>query len=192
MKKAILFSGVNPGGDLKKSMIMEKLEESGRSTLFKSEAAKFGIDTMLAVGLLEEGMYEEAEKRARDAMAIGQQTGDADNIYTAYAEGILGDVLYKMGNVAEAADHYRSALHKYERHYRSSSGPEAVQLFGAAQVMSWTLLKEGKYKEAITSCSTTLGLAERILGLNSPDVAICMFNLGTAFLNSGDTGPRAE
>mmetsp|Transcript_19674 Transcript_19674/g.19769 ORF Transcript_19674/g.19769 Transcript_19674/m.19769 type:complete len:358 (+) Transcript_19674:71-1144(+) len=202
-QKSFSFSGFNKVPHLRskedgsksvsdQQLIKDKLEDFTKSSLYKSDAAKFGIDTVLAVGLLEEGLYEEAAERAKKAMELGEHTGEPDNVYTAYAEGILGDILYKSGSVEEAADHYRSALRIYERHYRSSSGPEAIQMLGASQMISWKLLGDRKYKEAIDACSTALGLAETLLGPTSPDVATCLFNLGTAYLNCGDTGTRTE
>jgi tetratricopeptide (TPR) repeat protein len=65
-------------------------------------------------------------------------------------------------------------------------------LLAVADMVSWSLLNEGKYKEAITACSTALGITERMLGPESPEMGTCMFNLATAYLNLGDIGPRSE
>lgn len=193
--KSVLYNTKIEGFDQKnrkENFVEETVGEIGKSSLYISEATKFGIDTVLAVGLLQEGQYDEAEKLARDAMLIGEHTGESDNVYFAYAEGILGDILLKKGSFQEAAEHYHSALKVYERHYRSSTGPEAVQMLAAAMMAGWTLLSDERYKDAIIGCSTALGMAEKMLGPNSPDVATCLFNLGTAYYNTGDIGPRPE
>ena len=53
-------------------------------------------------------------------MEAARHRNEANNIYGAYAEGILGDALFKMGMYEEAAMRYKSALKAYERHSRSS------------------------------------------------------------------------
>lgn len=56
--------------------------------------------------------------------------------------GVLGDAYYKHGEFETAANHYHSALKSYERHYRSETGPESLELVGATQLVAWNLLSE--------------------------------------------------
>ena len=110
----------------------------------------------------------------------------------AYAQGILADALYGEGSYQEAAEAYRGALQTYERHYRSKTGPEAVEMVGAMQLIAWTMLSGKDYEEAISACSTALGMTERLLGPNSTDVAASMVNLATAYINRGHGGIPSE
>lgn len=104
---------------------------------------------------------------------------------SAYAQGILGDALYKEGAFKEAAEHYHDALRAYERHYRTLNGPESVELAGAAQIIAWDKLKSGKFEDATVACETALGLTQRLLGVDSTDAALSMVNLATAYMNTG-------
>lgn len=92
----------------------------------------------------------------------------------------------------EAAEAYRGALQTYERHYRSNTGPEAVEMVGAVQLIAWTMLSGKEYDEAIGACQTALGMTERLLGPNSTDVAASMVNLATAYINTGHGGIASE
>jgi len=63
-------------------------------------------------------------------------------IHHAFAQGIRGDANYKQGRFQAAADHYHEALKAYERHYRSDTGPESIELVGATQLVAWNLLNQ--------------------------------------------------
>ena len=111
---------------------------------------------------------------------------------SAYAQGILGDALFKEGAFKEAAEQYHDALRVYERHYRSRNGPESVELAGAAQIIAWDKLKRGNFEEATAACETALGLTQRLLGVNSTDAAISMVNLASAYMNTGTFSRSVE
>jgi tetratricopeptide (TPR) repeat protein len=67
---------------------------------------------------------EDAKSLAELAMETAKHRKEDDNVYAAYAEGVLANVLAQQGDFEEAARHYKSALNLYERHYSSSSGPQ--------------------------------------------------------------------
>eukprot|EP01035_Chromulina_nebulosa_P019424 gene19424-25302_t len=138
------------------------------------------------------GNYARAEELALKARQIAKHTGEENNIYAAYAEGIQADALYHIGYYKEAADHYSHALKIYERHSRSSRGPEAVELVGATQLVAWSLLSQKKYKEAVGACSAALVMTETLLGPYAPDVAASLVNLATAYTHSGNIGNEVE
>ena len=85
--------------------------------------SNFGISTALAEEHIMLGNYEDAKKLANEAIAIGSHTHQINNVYAAYAEGILADALFKEGNFEEAALKYRDALKAYEHHFQSTTGP---------------------------------------------------------------------
>jgi tetratricopeptide (TPR) repeat protein len=123
---------------------------------------------------------------------MADHTREPDNIYSAYAEGILADALYGQGKFKEAAEHFKAALKTYERHYRSNSGPEAVELVGAMQIVAWNALSKKDYDEALVACQTALGMTEKLMGPNNADVAACMVNLAIARLHNRDAGEGTE
>lgn len=141
---------------------------------------------------IELGNHADAERLSKEAMEISKHTGEDNNIYAAYAEGILADSLYHMGSYKEAAEHYHSALKTYERHSKSSHGPEAIELVGAVQLVAWSLLSSRKYEEAKGACSAALAMTEKLTGPMSIDVGASLLNLAIANMHTGDLGPRTE
>ena len=109
---------------------------------------------------------EEAGEKAKEAMeAATAHTKGQDNVYQAYAEGILGEVQFAEGNYKEAALHFHNALGNYERHERTSTGPESVMLVAATQLVSWmSLAKNESSIEAQIFARTALAMTERLLG----------------------------
>lgn len=154
--------------------------------MFASEVSTFGISTALAEQHTQLGNFEDAKKLATEAKLIGEHTGQIDNIYAAYAEGILAEALYREGNYRESADKYRDALRIYERHYQVARGPEDVALTGAMEVLAWTLLSRKDFAAAKQACSTALGMASKLLGGNSIQTATNLANLGVALMNLGE------
>ncbi len=139
------------------------------------------------------GNYEEAKKRAKEAIEIGDHTGKANNIYAAYAQGILADALYAEGDYPGAAYQYRGALRAYEHHFVASNGPEAVELLGSLELVAWTLLSKREFEEAKVACATALGMSQQLLGPTHRTVAMNMLNLAESYMNTGDVsrGPEA-
>ena len=143
-------------------------------------------------------------------MLLADHSKQVNNIYSAYATGILADALYAEGKYKNAADSYKQAFEAYKRHYRSDTGksniiiiiiiiiiimnigPETVELMGALQLISWVLLTKRDYDEALIACQNALGLTEKLLGPKDLDVASSMVNLATAYVNKGDLGSEPE
>ena len=107
------------------------------------------------------------------------------NIYVAYAEGILGDILFSEGHYKEAASKFKSALNSYEAHYKISNGPEEIEMIGASQLISWYFMNNKEYDLAAKTIARELGEIVRVAGINSPDAADAMLRLGSAHLNNG-------
>ena len=113
-------------------------------------------------------------------------SGQGDNIYAAYAEGIMAEALYQEGNYRESADKYRDALRTYERHYQVARGPEDVELVSSMQILAWTLLSRKDFAAAKHACATALGLSSKLLGNNSIQTATNLANLGISLMNLGE------
>lgn len=128
---------------------------------------------------------EDSERMARNAIASAEKSREANNIYTAYAQGLLADALLDEGRHAEAAVTYSEALRAYERHYRSTTSPDAVELAGATQLLAWSLVKDAKFTEAAMVSSEALTLSLTLFGPDSLEVAGSMANLATARMLSG-------
>jgi len=62
-------------------------------------------------------------------MEIAKHTGEENNIYAAYAEGILADCLYHKGSYKEAAEHYHAALKTYERQNKALKLLNLLELY---------------------------------------------------------------
>lgn len=126
-------------------------------------------------------------------MTTAAHTKQQDNIYQAYAEGILGDILYAEEHYKDAADHYGKALKTYESHVKSATGPESIVLVAAVQLISYVALNNPEHDLLIQySCRRALAMTEKLLGPESTDTADCMFNLATANMIKNDTGRGTE
>jgi len=166
-------------------LIHERLDHVARSSLISFNASKFGIKLALAQELRDLGDFPEAEKKAKEAIEIASQAKESNNIYAAYAEGILGEIFLSEGHYKEAALKFKSALKSYESHYKSSNGPEEVEMIGASQLISWYFMTNKQYDLAAKAITQELGVIERVTGLNSSDAAEAMLRLGSAHLNNG-------
>lgn len=195
IKEINMLDTENPDGDHSSHFphtLHEHLDKVDTSSLVESEVCDYGIMTALAEEHIALGNYDEAMKLAKNAIATADHTREMNNVYAAYAEGIWGDALYSKGEYRASADHYHGALKSYERHYRSNSGPEAVELVGAINLAAWNLLSKKDYEDATAAWSTALGMTERLLGPQNTDVAGCMTNLAISHMNMGDLGAAPE
>ena len=172
--------------------VKEHPETSPPSSLFVSDVSTYGISTALAEEYISLGNFDEAIKRAKEAIAIAKHTNEPNNIYSAYAEGIWADALHAKGEYQESADHYKRALKVYEKHYRSVSSPDVVEKVGATELVAWKYLSDGDYTNALVAWSSALGLNELLLGSNNNEVAGCMKNVALCHMNTGNIGPVPE
>ena len=131
------ISPFGESGEEFEEVVKEKSNHIELSGLLASDASDWGIKTALAEEHISLGNYDEAVKLAREAMALADHVRQPDSVYHAFAEGILGDAYYKSKDFQSAANRYHSALKAYERHYRSESGPESIELMGATQLVAW-------------------------------------------------------
>jgi hypothetical protein len=59
-------------------------------------------------------------------MLLADHSKQVNNIYSAYATGILADALYAEGKYKNAAESYKEAFEAYKRHYRSDTGKSDI------------------------------------------------------------------
>jgi tetratricopeptide (TPR) repeat protein len=64
------------------------------------------------------------------AIAAAAETKEVDNIYAAFAKGILASAYYAEERYEEAANEYREALKAYEQHYSGETTPDIVEQAG--------------------------------------------------------------
>jgi len=170
----------------------DRLTRPPPSTLYKSEAMSYGVSLTLAEEylLLNEDL-EDARELAEVALKTAEHSKEDDNIYAAYAEGVLADILLRQGLYLDAAHLFKGALRRYESHFMTTTGPQAVETVAATQLISWSHLAERNYEEAVSSCTAALGMTRKLLG-ESADTAGAAFNLATALLNNGQLDKRTE
>lgn len=51
-----------------------------------------------------------------------------------------------MASYQESAEHYANALTTYEKHYRDTKSPEAIENIGASHLIAHNLLKEKNFE----------------------------------------------
>ena len=118
------------------------------------------------------------------AIEIALQSKEPNNIYVAYAEGLLGEIFFSKGKFQEAALTFKRALQAYEKHYGGSNDPREVQAAGASQLVCWYLLHSRQFGLAVKAGEQELQAIQQLGGMNS-DAADAMLRLATAHLNNG-------
>ena len=174
-------------------ILEENTNEILPSSLYKSDCITYGVSLALAEEymILNENM-DDALELAQMSLKAAENRGESDSVYVAYAEGLIGEILYRMGNVTESVFHFRKGLQLYESHTSSSTSPQALETVSATQLISWAQLAEKDYEGALGSCSMALAMTERLMGENATDVAGCCYNLGTAYLNTYQPDVKTE
>ena len=175
-----------------KITIFEKNNDLEGSTLLKDDISTYGVCTALATEHLALGNLKEAELLAEVAIETIKAEGVTDNIYQAYAEGILGDVLFAEGDFEDAAEHYHMALKTYEHHMQSKTSPESVMIVAATQLISWQSLAQNNSQIMQETCRKALSMTEKLLGPDDPNTAVCMLNLALANMQMGNLGKGTE
>lgn len=124
-------------------------------------------------------------------MEIASHTNESNNIYRAFAEGILGDAFLGEGNYQTAANHFRKALKVYENRYMSSSGPQALEMMGSLQMAAKLYLNESEYQNTKRSYAEFLNV-RNIQDPDELDLALYLIVLGASYLDAGDLSTLTE
>ena len=162
------------------------------STLLKNEAAIYGVLTAISEQYLQMGAPDLALSSAFDAISVARHSNEENNVYYAYAEGLLAQAYEEKKEFELAAEHYKKALVIYEKHYSGQNDPIELESVGYYQLISWFLLSQGRYQEAMTACRMALSAMEAMLGQDHVDTAATMVNLAAAHINTGDLGTVPE
>lgn len=131
--RPMMTSGVMGESSASLPRIRERLREHPKlSSMFRSEVANYGLCTALAEEKLSFNDIEDAKAMARRAIEAAERTKEPDNVYAAYAKGLLADALLAEKRFKEAAELYSEGLKAYERHYKGGTTPAAVEKAGSA------------------------------------------------------------
>ena len=129
--EALAMTSVTGDSSASLPRIRERLRQHPKlSSMFRSEVANYGICTAMAEEKLSFNEIEDAKAMARRAIEAAERTKEPDNVYVAYAKGILADALLAEKRFKEAAELYSEGLKAYEGHYKGSTTPAAVERAG--------------------------------------------------------------
>jgi serine/threonine-protein kinase len=134
---------------------------------------------LLATVIRLRGEYQKAEPLFRRLVAIQQKARGEDDVDTSVALGNLGECLYLENKDGEAETKLRAALAIQDRHERDRSA-------GNRNYLALLLERKGAYPEAKTLLREAADIDGRTRGIDSPDYARTLHNLGSAYLDSGD------
>lgn len=176
----------------KSDRLKEQVRDIKPNSLFVGDVIDLGVNMALAEEHLALGRTGEAKRLAKAAMITAEHNGELNNIYEGYAEGILGECLFKEGNYKEASDHFKHALRTYESHAKTSTGPETLASLGAVQYIAWDNFRKKKYADALPACTVALGMTMKLFGKSAPETAACMIHLASAQTHTGFIGQVTE
>jgi len=176
----------------KSDRLKEQVRDIKPNSLFVGDVIDLGVNMALAEEHLALGKTSEAKRLAKAAMRTAEHSGELNNIYEAYAEGILGECLYKEGDYKGASDHFKHALRTYEMHTKTSTGPETLAALGAVQYIAWDNFRKKKYADALPACTVALGMTMKLFGKSAPETAACMIHLASAQTHTGLIGQVTE
>ncbi|HEY0737311.1 MAG TPA: tetratricopeptide repeat protein [Herpetosiphonaceae bacterium] len=120
------------------------------------------------------GVYPEAQRYFKHALAIRERVLGADHLDTAWSLNGLGRVLHTQGEYSLARDYYQRALAIRERMLGPDHAETAWCLNGLGQVLH----AQGSYAEARRYLERALAIRERVLGPDHQDTAWSLDNLG--------------
>ncbi len=128
----------------------------------------------LAIAVLAQSHYPEAEKLCRQAMETRRQVLGPEHHDTLDSAVLLATILGYEGRYPEAEELDRNALDVLRRKF----GPQDSLTATALSLQADTLTHEEKYPEAEKSAREALETDRRMLGADHPSVLRDMFNLG--------------
>ena len=151
-------------------------DKPGSAVLLRWEAV-----SNLAVLLVKEHKYTEAEEFSRRALAISEKELGPEHRYTANDLNTLAGLFLYQGRYAEAVPLLRRALAIYEK----ILGANHVIITYPMDLLGVALRFLGRYSEAEPLHRRALRLREETLGPDRPHTAITMNQLGTLLREQG-------
>jgi len=175
--------GLTPQGKLLVSQAMELQQK----TMGPNDPDILASKSLMAVILLEEGRFTEAEKLQRDALDTRLRLLGPEHPDVARSMSRLASVLTWEGRNAEAEKIQREAL----RIDRRALGPEAedtLHVTDSLVVILWMQGDPKRYAEAEALQRETLPVVQRVLGPMHPETLVAMNNLATILRKEGKYG----
>lgn len=130
------------------------------------------LDGYLASIENDDGKFDAALARGKEALAIREKVLGKDEPEIAHSLSDLGDIAVQLGRYDEALDDYRRALVIYEK----TIGPEHPSVGSVLANVGAVLRTQGRYDEALVQYRRARQIIERALGPDHP-------NLATIFVN---------
>lgn len=127
------------------------------------------------------GLYDQAEPRARRALAIRQKVSGAENPATLAAMNSLAYLLHREGREADAERLQRQTLEAERR----VLGPRDPRTVTSMAELAAILVERGHYGDAEKLEREVLALDEKADGPESPQVIVATRNLGDILLREG-------
>jgi len=135
--------------------------------------------TAEVVQLFQNGRYQEAIPKAREALGIQEKALGSEHLDVATSLNILAELYRAQGQHGEADPLFRRALGIREK----VLGPEHPGVATSLNNLAALYWAQGRYGEAEPLFRRALGIREKALGPEHPDVAASLTNLAT--LSSG-------
>ena len=152
------------------------IERLGHRELLQAD-----LDQKVAALLLEQGKYDEAEKRSRHVLEIRQKMLAPDDPAIASALGDLGDVASQTARYADAIGFYQRALAIAE-HAEGADHP----MCGSLRINLATALRgTGHDADALAQLERARAITERALGAAHPQLATIAVDIGNIELDDG-------
>jgi tetratricopeptide (TPR) repeat protein len=138
--------------------------------------------------LLRAGEIDEAERTARDAVALEQRIGGADNLELGRALDYLASVELAKGHYPAAAELYARNLTIIEKSL-GTDHPNAAAAYDNRGIAAWSA---GRYDDALADHRRAIAIRERVLGPDHPDLAVSLCNAANALLSLGEPAQAAR
>lgn len=131
------------------ALCRENLAISARTV---STAPNDGTETLLALTLLDQGKFDDAEALARKLADRFRQLPDNETSQFGNSLTLLGSIMMEKGSLSESANCLREA----ETIYRKLYSPTAVAIFDNVRLQAQVKYLAGNYPEALTQIDQVL------------------------------------
>jgi len=138
---------------------------------------------LVGKGLWCKYKYDEALKLFQEALEIYDSTHGRQHRDTAEALHWIGRTLQRMGKIDEALKPLREALSIKENLF-GKEGKETTE--ARSEIASILQVEKGEVEESLELNELNLHIEKKVLGIDHPDTAMSMSNIGTMCYKKGD------
>ncbi|KAI8627280.1 hypothetical protein F5Y19DRAFT_443795 [Xylariaceae sp. FL1651] len=162
--------------------IASKMKPMGQEPI-APEMTYFDADNLinLANALFNEGRYEEAEQKYRQAHELGVKTLGTRHPQTLRSLDCIASMLVEQGKYAEAEQLSRQVL-ELRKEALGAKHPDSLT---SMNNLGCAIQSQGRYTEAEQTHRQVLKVREEVLGAKHPDTLTSMNNLGDAIQSQG-------